>query len=411
MKPLLEAQREVLAAVGVLSPEPVALDDALGRSLAADVLAVENVPPFANSAMDGFAVRAVDVAHAPVELTVVEDVPAGHVASRAVESGTAIRIMTGAPLPVGADTVVRVEDTAPAGDRVRILLAVPAGTAVRAAGSDVGAGSTVFTSGTTLAPAHIGVLAALGTTAALVRRRPRVAIVSTGDEVVPPETAVLDPGRIRDANRPLLRALLAEVGAEILDLGIVGDDPERLAATIAEGATNADAVVTSGGVSVGDHDLVKDVLSRLGEIELWRVAMQPAKPFAFGTIGGTPLFGLPGNPVSALVAFEQFAGPAFRVMAGSRGAFRPRLWGILGEAVSTDPEKVVFLRVRLSWENGTPVARLAGSQGSNVLSAAADADAFAVVPVGEAVLAAGSAVILEMHRWAPNRTVEEALGE
>jgi len=410
VKPLAEAQREVLAAARILPAAPVDLAEARGRVLAADVHAPGDVPPFANSAMDGFAVRAADVARAPVALTVVEDVPAGHVATKTVEAGAAIRIMTGAPLPPGADTVVRVEDTAADGNRVRILVPTAAGTAVRAAGCDVVAGSLVFGAGTVLTPAHLGVLAALGVTAPVVRRRPRAAVLSTGDEVSPPETVVLAPGRIRDANRPLLRALLEECGAEVVDLGIVGDDGDRLAATIAGAAEEADAVLTSGGVSVGDHDLVKDVLSRVGEIELWRVAMQPAKPFAFGTVGGTPLFGLPGNPVSALVAFEQFAAPALRTMTGAREVFRPRLTGILGEAVDTDPEKVVFLRVRVRWTEGGPVAVLAGGQGSNVLSAAADADAFAVVPVGVGAVAAGAPVLLEMHRWPPALSAGEVLG-
>lgn len=406
MKPLEDAQREVLGSVRPLPATTADLADAAGRALSADVRASSDVPPFANSAMDGFAVRSADVGAAPVELSVVEDVPAGHVATREVGPGTAIRIMTGAPLPAGADAVVRVEDTAPAGDRVRVLVPVAAGTAVRRAGSDVAAGSLVFTAGTVLTPAHIGVLAALGITAPPVRRRPRVAVLSTGDEVAPPESETLPPGRIRDANRPLLRALLAECGAEVVDLGIVGDDPERLTAAVGGAAEACDAVLTSGGVSVGDHDLVKHVLSRLGEVQLWRVAMQPAKPFAFGAVGGTPLFGLPGNPVSALVAFEQFVGPALRAMTGAREIFRPRIAGTLGEAVTTDPARVVFLRVRLRWEGGRPLAVLAGGQESNVLSAAADADAFAVVPVGVGALDAGAPVMLEMHRWAPSRRAE-----
>lgn len=402
MRPLPDAQRDVLAAMRPLPVEAVSLWNALGLALAKDVVAPHDVPPFANSAMDGYAVRADDVGDLPVELDVIEDVPAGHVADGRVEPGTAIKIMTGAPLPSGADTVVRVEDTEPGEGKVRILAAEPRAN-VRRPGGDVEAGTVVFEAGTRLTPPHLGSLATIGVAAPEVHRRPRVAILSTGDEVVPPDTAELGPGMIRDANRPLLTGLLDELGAEVIDLGIVGDDADALTSSLVRGAEVADVVATSGGVSMGEYDLVKAVLAELGDVEFWKVAMQPAKPFAFGHLGATPLFGLPGNPVSVMVAFEQFLRPALLKMMGSRFLFRPRVPAVAGERFVTDPAKTVFLRVIVAVEDGRWVARSAGSQASNVLSAAAVADAFAVIPVGVDVVDRGDPVTLEMFRWPENR--------
>jgi molybdopterin molybdotransferase len=411
VKPLVDAQREVLAAVPPLPESRVSLARALGLVLAADVVAPHDVPPFDNSAMDGFAVRGSDVASAPVDLDVVEDVAAGHVPSTAVAAGSAIRIMTGAPMPEGADTVVRVEDTE-IGRRpgtVRILVPTEAGTAVRRAGGDVAAGTVVMTQGTRLGPAHLGVLATLGVTSPRVARRWRVAILSTGDEVQPVTVPELRPGWIRDANRPLLAGLLGELGAEVVDIGIVGDDPAMLRTALRRAVTESDAVVTSGGVSVGVHDLLKQVLSQLGDVALWQVAMQPAKPFAFGLVDGVPVFGLPGNPVSVLVAFEQFVRPALLAMSGALRLFRPRVPGVAGETFATDPAKTVFLRVVTSLEGGRWVARSAGDQSSNVLSAAAAADALAVVPAGTGTVAEGEPLDLELLLAPETRGAEEAL--
>ncbi|HEY5685743.1 MAG TPA: gephyrin-like molybdotransferase Glp [Acidimicrobiia bacterium] len=410
MKPLAEAQREVLARVGRMTPARVPIDAAIGLVLAEDVRAGHDIPPFPNSAMDGFAVVGEDVARAPVELEVVEDVAAGHVATMRVEHGTAIKIMTGAPIPAGADTVVRVEDTeASAPGTVRITVPTPSGTSVRPAGGDVPGGSLVFPAGTLLTPPHLGMLAAVGVVDPLVYRRPRVAILSTGDEVVPPGTRHLEPGHIRDTNRPMLRALLTELGVDVADRGIIADDGALLRSTLVDVADDCDAILTSGGVSMGEYDLVKQVLGDLGDIDLWRVAMQPAKPFAFGSIGSTPLFGLPGNPVSVLVAFEQFARPALSVMMGRSAVFRRRSSGMMGERVDTDPEKTVFLRVSVG-EGDPPRVRLAGGQSSNVLSAAAAADAFAVIPVGTGRVEEGENVVLEWFRDPAARSVEEVLG-
>jgi molybdopterin molybdotransferase len=408
VRPLAEAQRDVLAAVSPLPPERVPVWSAAGLVLAEDVISAHDVPPFANSAMDGFAVRHADIVVAPVTLTISEDLAAGHVAGVSVMEGTAIRIMTGAPIPPGADTVVRVEDTEAQGSSVRILVTPPKGASVRLAGGDVSRGGAVFGAGTRLTPAHLGVLAAVGAATPVVHRRPRVAILSTGDEVRPPETQELEPGWIRDANRPLLTGLLGDVGAEVHDYGIVRDDAGLLRSTLERAADECDVVMTSGGVSMGDYDLVKQVLAQLGGVELWKVAMQPAKPFAFGTIGGTPLFGLPGNPVSVMVAFEQFARPALLRMMGSERLFRPRFPGSMSHRVETDPEKVVFLRVTV--DHPGFVARSAGEQSSNILSAAANADAWAVVPVGVGPVEAGGPVELEMFHWPETRTYDEVLG-
>lgn len=410
MKPLAEAQAEVLRAVPELPVLPVPLGEALGLVLAEDVSAPHDVPSFANSAMDGYALRAVDVVSVPVELTVLEDVAAGHVGTLPVTAGTAVQIMTGAPIPEGADTVVKVEDTEPGEGTVRILAPASAGTAVRPAGGDLRAGEPVFGAGTRLGAVHLGVLATIGVAFPPVTRRPRVAILSTGDELRPVETSVLQAGQIRDSNRPLLAGLLAEARADVVDLGTVPDDADSLRSALRRGTAEADAIVTSGGVSMGEYDLVKQVLTEMGDIGLWRVAMQPAKPFAFGLLGGTPLFGLPGNPVSALVAFEQFVRPALLHMMGAHRVFRPRVPGRAGEELATDPAKVVFVRVQTELEGEVRVARSAGGQSSNVLSAAAAADAFAVVPVGTGIVAAGESVVLEMFRWPETRSAEEVLG-
>jgi molybdenum cofactor synthesis domain-containing protein len=394
----------------------ISLREAGGLVLGAPVDAGHDLPPFPNSAMDGFAVRAADLASIPTELEVLEDVPAGSVPQRSVDPGTAVKIMTGAPMPDGADTVVKVEDTEPvpsdAGARVRILAATPLGMAVRRAGGDIEAGSRVVESGVRLGPAHLAVLAAVGEAWPKVHRRPVVGIMSTGDEVVAPETAVLGPGKIRDTNRSLLRRMLDELGATTIDFGIVPDDTAALRSALGHAAHECDVVVTSGGVSMGEYDLVKHVLTELGTVDFWKVAMKPAKPFAFGVLDQAPFFGLPGNPVSVAVAFEQFLRPALLEMMGADRLFRPRIMAVTDDDLQTDPEKTVFLRVSVAYEPASGWrATLSGGQDSNVLSALAAADAFAVIPAGVGDVAAGSAVDLEMFRWPEQRTRAEALGD
>lgn len=399
MKALEDARAEILSVVHPLGSEDVDLVDAPGRVLAEDVVAPHDIPPFPNSAMDGFAVVAEDVAVVPARLTVIEDVPAGSVPSRTVTRGTATKIMTGAPLPPGADAVVKVEVTRqPDPATVEILEVTPVGTALRPAGGDIAAGTAVLRAGCRLGPVEVALLATVGKDRPRVGRRPRVAVMSTGDELRPPGTPELGPGLIRDSNRPLMRALVAEAGGEVLDMGIIADRRDDLTAALAEAAAGCDAVLSSGGVSMGEYDLIKQVLADTGEVQFWQVAMQPAKPFAFGHIGSTPLFGLPGNPVSVMVAFEQLARPALLAMQGATELARPRWRVVAGEAIETDPAKVVFARVALREVDGSTRAFLSGGQASNVLSAVAAADGFAVVPVGTGRVEEGSAVEVELFR-------------
>lgn len=410
MRPLRDAQREVIDRMAPLPELEVPLEASAGLVVAADVTAPHPVPPFANSGMDGFAVRAADVVDPPVVLRVIEDVPAGSVATRTVEPGTAIRIMTGAPMPDGADAVVIVEDSESGGDgTVELRAAATAGDHVRRPGGDIEEGAVVVAAGTRLTPAHLGLLASVGVAAPVVRRRPVVAVASTGDELVPAASPGLRPGAIHDSNRPMLRALLEGFGAEVLDLGIIPDDARLLRARLGEAAAAADAVVTSGGVSMGEHDLVKAVLGELGTVEFWRVAMQPAKPFAFGVLDSTPFFGLPGNPVSVFVAYEQFLRPALLRRMGALHLFRPRTRVRLAEPVDTNPEKEVFLRVVAGSEDRGSVS-LAGDQGSNVLSALAAADGLAVIPVGTGSVDPGEAIEVEWFRSEERRSYEEVFG-
>ncbi len=399
MIPIEEARARVLSALPPAQPIEVLTAEAVGLVLARDVVSPTDVPPFDNSAMDGYAIRLADVPSVPMTLPVSEDVAAGHVSQHSVPVGAVVKIMTGAPIPEGMDTVVRVEDTVPSEDTVEILVRPELGTAVRLAAGDVQRGTLVFETGELLTPRHIGVLSAVGVATVPVYRRVSVAVLSTGDEVRSPDVVDLRPGEIRDANRPMLVGLLSESGVDVVDFGIVGDDAKQLRTTLAAAADQCDAIITSGGVSMGEYDLVKQVLTELGGIELWKVAMQPAKPFAFGLINGSPLFGLPGNPVSVFVAWEQFARPALLAMMGHRNLNRPRLSAVLSEDVETDPEKTVFLRVVVDGGPSLRSVRLAGGQASNVLSATARADAFAVVPRGVASMTAGESVELEMFRW------------
>ncbi len=407
MKPLREAQREVIAGVGLMGPERVPIEDALHRVLVEPAVAGGPIPPFPNAAMDGFAVRASDVVDVPVTLSVNEDVPAGTVPTLAVEPGTATRIMTGAPMPQGADCVVPVEDTTDGtAGSVAILASVDVGAHVRPAGGDIAAGEVVVQPGTRLTARHLASLASIGV-APVVSRRPVVALMSTGDEVVEYTTERLGRGKIRDTNRVMLQAMLDGLGIPYVDLGIIGDDVESLRDAYLEAAAVGDAIVSTGGVSMGDFDFVKQILRESGSVDFWKVAMQPGKPFAFGHVEGVPLFGLPGNPVSTFVSFEQFVRPALLAMMGATKLLRPRIRGIMGEDVSTSDEKDVFVRVMLAGDSdGSFVAVTAGGQGSNVLSALAAADAFAVVPVGTGSVSAGDPVDLEMFTWEESRELD-----
>ncbi|MCL1593304.1 MAG: molybdopterin molybdotransferase MoeA [Actinomycetia bacterium] len=404
MRPLEQAQADVLNTMPRMGSETVAIAESLGRVLHAPAIAQTLVPPFPNSAMDGFAVQAADLTGATVTLPVNEDVPAGTVPTMAVTSGTVTRIMTGAPMPDGADAVVPIENTEST-DRSHVTFtgAVSPGTNVRPAGGDVSPGDVVVEAGVRLTARHLASLASVGVSP-VVAKMPIIALMSTGDEVVEPEVAQLGPGMIRDTNRVLLRGVLTDLGVPYVDLGIIGDDVDELRSAYRHAAEIGDAIISTGGVSMGDFDFVKQILGETGSVEFWRVAMQPGKPFAFGSVSGVPLFGLPGNPVSTFVSFEQMVRPALLHMMGARNVFRPRITGVMGEDVETTADRDVFLRVLLAESSdGSFVAVRSGEQGSNVLSALSMADAFAIVPRGVSRLSAGETLDIEMFSWNERR--------
>jgi len=407
VRPITAVRAQILSTVRRLPSETVPLHEVIGRVLSEPVVAGHDVPSFANSAMDGFAVRASDVSSPGAVLEIVEDLAAGQVAAAAVGDGQAIKIMTGAPMPDGADTVVRVEDTEEDDGKVRIATAAEKGTSVRPPGGDVAAGTTVFEAGTRLTAPHVGVLATLGVVNPVVSRRPRVAVMSTGDELVPADTARLEPGLIRDSNRPMLLALVAEAGAETVDLGRIPDDADTLRAALGQAAAEADVIVTSGGVSMGEFDVTKLVLRDEADVDFFPVAMKPGKPQGFGTVGGTQFFGLPGNPVSVLVSFEQFVRPALLAMQGARAILRPRVMGVAGQDFSSDPAKEEFVRVAFVDDLAPPRVVQAGGSGSHVLSGAANSDAFAVLPIDVDSVSEGHPVILELFRAVETRAAED----
>ncbi len=395
MIPLSEAREHVLGRVSRLPAVGIPIAKARGHVIAEDVLSPEPIPAFANTAMDGFAVRAVDVAGAPVELDIVGTVAAGSEPRFEVGSGQAARIMTGAVIPAGADAVVMVELTETRGDRVLVSQPVPRGNHIRLPGDDIPAGTKVFEPGTVLTPGHLGVLSSLGLTEVQVYRRPRVGVLSTGDELVEGPQP-LRPGQIRDSNRRTLLALAEESGFETVDLGLVVDDEALIEQAIRRGVRECDALMTSGGVSMGDFDFVKAVLSRLGDMRWMQIAIKPAKPFAFGTVEGVPVFGLPGNPVSSMVSFELLARPALRTMMGHPRPFRVPLRAVVAESLNRHADgKTHYLRVVMErGADGRIYVRSAGGQGSHMLTAMARADALAVVPDGTGIESGGEVDVL-----------------
>ena len=380
-----EARSHVLDRIDRLPALPVPLAEAGGLVLAEPIVAQESVPPFANTAMDGFAVIAADTTDAPVTLEVAGTVAAGAPAAGPLGPGQAMRIMTGAPMPEGADAVVMVERTSYDAENalVDVEISVGEGNHVREAGEDVRPGDELFGAGTVLAAGHLGVLASVGVDSVRVHRRPVVGVVSTGDELVD-DGRPLKPGEIRDSNRRTLLTMLDESGMEPVDLGIARDNETDIAEAFTEGAARCDAILSSGGVSMGAFDYVKVVLDRLGDMRWMQIAIKPAKPFAFGLIGTTPVFGLPGNPVSSMVSYELFARPALRKMAGHTLFNRP-----VRRAISKDPlgrhddGKTHFIRVTGGPdETGRWHVRKLTGQGSHQLTAMARASALAIVPEG-----------------------------
>ncbi len=398
MIPLTDAVQVVLGAVKPLPPEKVSILEARGRVLAEDIRARRSLPPHDNSAMDGFAVRHQDLGPGVV-LQVVEDIPAGATAQNTLGPGQAARIMTGAPVPPGADTVVPVEDTRPRGDRVEILSVPGKGANIRPMGEDVEEGERVLPAGTRIRPAEVGMLASLGRSFVLVHQRPRVAVLATGDEIVDVDAG--DPGtKIINSNSYGVAAQVAEAGGVPVVLGIGRDDPEGLLEML-ERAAPCDVIVTTGGVSVGDYDYVRPVLARAGvAVQFWKVAMKPGKPVVFGMKGRVPVFGLPGNPVSALVAFEQFVRPCLLKLQGHRRVFRPVVQAVLTEEagpVKTKPGRTDLVRCRVEYREGA--FRVVGvhHKGSGVLTTLVRANGLMVIPADSTGAKPGDRVRVQVY--------------
>ncbi len=375
-----EALDRILATVHVLESERVSLLQAAERVQVEEVVADRDIPPLTNAAMDGYAVRGTDVAEAPSRLRVIEEVGAGHLAKKPVGPGEAVRIMTGAPVPDGADTVVRFEDTHNESEWVDIAKAYETGKNVRRAGEDVREGQSVLLPGAVLRPQEIGMLAAVGWTETSVVRRPRVAILATGDEVVPPDRTP-GPGQIRDANSYTVAAQVQAFGGVPLLLGVARDQEELVRRGMQEALDrDADLIITSGGVSVGDFDLVKQVLAAEGEMHFWSLNMKPGRPLAFGIMDGVPLLGLPGNPVAAMISTELFARPALLKMQGFSEWSRPTVWARLTEPIERKDGRRHYLRVSLQDSDTGHEATLTGDQGSGILNSLVQADGLAIIP-------------------------------
>jgi molybdopterin molybdotransferase len=391
-----EARAQILSG---FSPTPVievVVRDALRCASARDLHAPHALPRFDNSAMDGFAVRREDVTGVPVTLTVVGEVKAGDDAAGVdIERGTAVRIMTGAPVPAGADAVVPVEDTTSEEDQVTISELPPPHGHIRPAGDDVAAGDLLVRAGTELDAGALAMLASLGLSPVAVHDRPRVAILSTGDELVSPEVEP-GPGQIRDSNSVALKALVEEAGGVPHLVGPIRDDERSVRDALTSAATGSDLVLSSGGVSVGRYDFVKSVLEEIGTVDLWRVKMQPGKPVVSGRIGEVPFLGLPGNPVSIHIGFEQFARPAIRKMRGCRELLRPTITARLAARLEKSPGRLHFVRVRLHIEGDAFVATPTGAQGSHIQSSLVGCHGVARFDVDESLLEEGAAVTVEV---------------
>ncbi len=387
------AQERVLALIHALGSERVDLAAAVGRVLAVDLAAPLDLPPFANSSMDGYAIRSADVVAAtpdsPVALAVAGEVPAGSVYTGVLAPGSALRIFTGAALPSGADAVVQQEWVTAGTLDIRLSVAIPVGMNVRSQGSDLAAGAPMLRRGTVLEAAAVAVAAASGLAKLPVARRPRVAIVTTGDELVAPGAPLL-PGQIYNANAPMLAAMVHASGGDPWVLPPAADTEAEIRQRFTVAAA-ADLIITSGGVSVGDFDLVRAVLATLGQIDLWRVNVRPGKPFVAGRIGATPLLGLPGNPVSSAVTFELFARPAIRAMLGCAHLLRPTLQVRLSSPIARGDRRH-YARVRLTFEDAQAVAHVTGDQGSHRIASLLDVDALAIIAEGAGEVAAASIV-------------------
>jgi molybdopterin molybdotransferase len=400
-----EAQRKVLEEIPVLGRERVYIVEALGRVLAQDVAAKRDVPSGENSAMDGYCCRHEDLAGVsstnPAKLKIIGDSPAGKPFRSTVGPGEAVRIMTGGLIPSGADTVIMVEDTRTEGDQVICLRDPGSGAHIRLHGEDVKAGEIVLSVGDIIRPPEVGMLATLGHAYVHVYQSPIVAILSTGDELVDLDEPFTD-GKVVCSNSYSLAAQVLECGAIPLSLGIASDDEADQRARISDGM-RADVIITSGGVSVGKYDLVKDALSKLGmKVKFWKVAMKPGKPLVFGTIGSKPVFGLPGNPTSAMISFEQFVRPALLKMMGHVSLFRPLIEATLAEDLGITSDRLHLVRCKLFERDGNMMAVSTGTQSSGALRSMVLADGLMILPPEEAPFSAGHRVRVQvLHTNSP----------
>ena len=389
-----EALDLILASVAPLPARPTGLFDALGLVLAERIVSPETVPPFTNSAMDGYAARADDLAGAPVELEVLADLPAGSVATHEVTAGTAIRIMTGAPIPAGADSVVPVEATSSEGSRVCIAAPVRRGANVRLAGEDLREGEELLPAGFALTPASLGILASVGLAEVPVRPRVRVAILTTGDELVD-AAAKPGPGQIRDSNVQTMCGQATSFGAVAVPIARVPDTREAVTAALGRARAEADVIVTNGGISVGDYDFIKAVLGELGAREVfWKVKQKPGGPLGFWLLDGIPVFGIPGNTVAAIVCMEEYVRPALRKLMGHTRLLRPEVTGTFEGSFrkTVQDGKVHLVRVRARREDGRLIVVPSGPQGSGILSSMLRSNALALVPADALALKPGDEV-------------------
>jgi molybdopterin molybdotransferase len=394
-----EALEKILSHIHTLGIEKVSLSEVLGRVIAEDIYARRNIPPLNNSGMDGYALRSEDIQRTspqdPVRLEVVEDLPAGFISKKKLERGQAIRIMTGAPIPEGANTVVPVEETKKEGRFVLILKATVPDENIRKSGEDVKKGECVISHGDTIQPAEVGMLASVGRSFVSVYQRPLVAILCTGDELVDVD-GELDEIKIISSNSYTLAAQVKECGAIPVQLGIAKDRKEEIEEKLRQGM-RADVLISSAGVSVGDYDFVKEVMKNLGlEMAFWKVAMKPGKPLAFGTIQGKPVFGLPGNPVSSMVSFEQFIRPSLLKMMGHRQIFRPVVEALLQEDIGKKPGRRHFIRAFVSFKEGCYFTTTTGDQGSGILQSMVKANGLIIIPEDQEIVRAGEKVKVQL---------------
>ena len=394
-----EALNNILSRIQPLGLEKVFLLGSLGRIIGEDIYAWRDIPPLDNSAMDGYAVRFEDIRESsrdqPTRLKVIEDLPAGAVSKKTVGKGQAIRIMTGAPIPSGVDTVVPVEETEKEDGFALIFKAIPQGENIRRAGEDVKEGDRVISKGDVIRPGEVGMLASVGRSSVSVYQKPLVAILCTGDELADVDE---NPGasKIISSNSYTLAAQVKDCGAVPVQLGIARDTKEEIREKLRQGI-RADVIISSAGVSVGDYDFSKDALGDLGmEMAFWQVSMKPGKPLAFGTIQGKPVFGLPGNPVSSMVSFEEFVRPSLLKMMGHRQVFRPLIEAVLQEEIRKTAGRRHFIRAFVSFKEGTYFATTTGDQGSGILMSMLKANGLIMIPEDQEIARVGDRVRVQL---------------